>query len=145
VLRRCGLDVLGEAGGPSARHGLRLACCALPSDGCRRISLSTSVVHACGLDGELGHSQQVVAASIDSQRQGDDDAHPGCEQFCADNLPVLAKLQSVQDQPGGQALLLTPFVGEPLLARMASVPSPLHRPHPPLGIALNTRFVRLAL
>jgi hypothetical protein len=113
--------------------------------GCWLFAIFVGVVHACGLDGELGHTQQVVAASIDSQRQGDDDAHPGCEQFCADNLPVLAKLQAVQDQPGGQALLLPSFVGEPLLARMASVPSPLHRPHPPPGIALNTRFVRLAL
>ena len=113
--------------------------------GCWLFAFFVGVVHACGLDGELGRSQQVVAASIDSQRHGDDDAHPGCEQCCADNLPVLVKLQSVQDQPGGQALLLPPFVVDPLLARMASVPSPLHRPHPPPGIALNTRFVRLAL
>jgi hypothetical protein len=111
--------------------------------GCWLFALFVGVVHACGLDGELDRSQHVVAASIDSHRQSD--AHPGCQQCCADNLPVLVKLQSVQDQPGGQALLLPPFVGEPLLARMASVPSPLHRPHPPPGIALNTRFVRLAL
>jgi hypothetical protein len=113
--------------------------------GCWLFALFVGVVHACGLDGELGRSHHVVAVSIDSQRHGDGDAHPGCQQFCADNVPVLAKLQSVQDQPGGQALLLLPFMGEPLLARMASVPSPLHRPHPPPGIALNTRFVRLAL
>jgi hypothetical protein len=113
--------------------------------GCWLFAFVVGIVHACGLDGERGRSQQVVAASIDSQRPGDGDVHSGCEQFCADNLPVLAKLQSVQDQPGGQALLLPPFVGEPLLARMASVPSPLRRPHSPPDIALNTRFVRLAL
>jgi hypothetical protein len=113
--------------------------------GCWLFALFVGVVHACGLDGELGRSQHVVAATIDSQRHGDGDTDPGCQQCCADNLPVLVKLQSVQDQPGGQALLLPPFVSEPLLARMASVPSPLHRPHPPPGIALNTRFVRLAL
>lgn len=113
--------------------------------GCWLFALSVGVVHACGLDGELGHPQRAVTASTDSEDQGDDDAHPGCERFCADNLLLLAKLQSVQDQPAGQALLLAPFVGEPLLAWMAPVPSPLHRPHPPPGIAVNTRFVRLAL
>jgi hypothetical protein len=125
----------------NAHHRKALTSVAL---GCWLFAFFAGVVHACGLDGRPGHSQRVAAASIDGQCQGDDDAHPGCEQFCADNLPVLAK-QSVQDQPGGQALLVLPFVDKPLLARMASVPSPLHRPHPPPGIALNTRFVRLAL
>jgi hypothetical protein len=111
--------------------------------GCWLFAFFVGVVHACGLDEDLGRSQRVVAASIDNQ--GDDDARLGCERFCADNLPVLAKLQSVQDQPGGQTLLLLPFSDEPLLAGMASTPSLLHRPHPPPGIALNTRFVRLAL
>ena len=105
--------------------------------GCWLFALFVGVVHACGLDGELGRSQHVVATSIDSQRHGDGDADPGCQQCCADNVPVLVKLQSVQDQPGGQALLLPPFVVVPLLARMASGPSPLHRLHPPPGIALK--------
>ena len=112
--------------------------------GCWLFAVFAGVVHACGLDGEFGHSQQAVSASTDTPRQGADDAAPGCEQFCADNLPVLAKIQLVADQPGEQALL--PFsLYQPLLARVAFVPSPLHRPRPTPGVALNTRYVRLAL
>lgn len=113
--------------------------------GCWVFALFVGVVHACGLDEALGHSQQMVSASIDSHGQGDDDAGTGCERFCADNLPVLAKLQMVQDQPGGQALISPLRVGEPLFARMTAATSRLDRPHPPPGIALNIRFVRLAL
>jgi hypothetical protein len=112
--------------------------------GCWLFAFFVGVVHACGLEQALGHSQQVVAALTDSQGQGDEDALPSCEQFCADDVPVLAKLQSVQDQPGGHALP-PPSLGDPLLVRVAAVPSPLHRPHPPPGVALITRFVRLAL
>jgi len=102
------------------------------------------VVHACGIDAESGLLQQTVSISADSQDQDDEDALPGCEQFCADDLPLLAKLQSVQDQPGGYVLPL-PSSGAPILARVISASSPLHRRYPPPGIALITRFVRLAL
>jgi len=112
--------------------------------GCWLFAFFVGVVHACGLDETLGHSQEVVTVSANSQVQGDDAAVPGCEQFCAADLPLLAKVQSVQDQPGGHALP-PPSLGEPLLVRVAWVPSPVHRPHPPPGIALITHYVRLAL
>ena len=111
--------------------------------GCWLFAFFVGVGHACGLDGVAGPSQPPVSAAADTPGQADDDA--GCGQFCAGNLPVLEKLQAVQDQPGGQPVLLSPFLGEPLLARITTAPSPLHRPHPPPGIPLNTRFVRLAL
>jgi len=112
--------------------------------GCWLFAFFVGVVHACVLDEALGHTHQVVIVATDNRDIGDDHAVPGCEQFCATDVPVLAKLQSVQDQPGGHALPL-PFLDEPLLVRVASVPSPPHRPHPPPGVALITRFVRLAL
>ncbi len=108
-------------------------------------ALLISVAHACGLGGELGYSQQIVTVMAGGHVQGDDDALPACKQFCADDSPVLAKLNSVQDQPGGHAMLLPPSLGEPLAARVASAPSLLYRLNPPPGIALNIRFVRLAL
>ena len=115
--------------------------------GCWLFAFFLGVVHACGLDGEPAGSQQVVAAAVDSQDQGDGDTHSGCRSFCADNLPVLAKVQSAQDQPVGPAPLVPPFAGEPLLAPVASAPvrSPLHWRNPPPGVSLNTRYVRLAL
>ena len=102
------------------------------------------VAHACGLDAGLGAAHHAVTVSAVGQNPCDGDALPGCKQFCADDLPVLAKLQSIQDQPGGSALL-PPSSGEPLLVRVAWVHSPLHRLYPPPDIAPNTRFVRLAL
>ncbi len=108
-------------------------------------ALFISIAHACGLGGELGYSQQVVTAMAGGHVQGDQDALPACKQFCADDSPVLAKVKSVQDQLGGDALLLPPSLGEALLAWPAAALSLRDRPQPPPGIALNTRFVRLAL
>ena len=112
--------------------------------GCWLFAFLVGVVHACGLDEALGDSQHFVTASSENQVGGDENALPGCERFCTEK-PLLAKLQTVQDQPGGQTPLFARFVGEPFLAPIASIPPTLHRPHPPPGIALNTRFVRLAL
>jgi hypothetical protein len=114
--------------------------------GCWLFAFFVGVVHACVLNGELGHSQQVVSISIDSQGLDDHDAHPGCEQFCAENVPVLAQASSVAGQSGEQALLPSP--PRWCVSRWVSTASPavaMHRPHPPPGVALNTRFVRLAL
>jgi hypothetical protein len=112
--------------------------------GCWLFAFFVGVVYACGLDEGLGYSQQVVTASSENQVGGDEDALPGCERFCAEK-PVLAKLQAVQDQPEGQTLLFARFSGGSLLPPFASTPSTVHRLYPPPGIALNTRFVRLAL
>jgi hypothetical protein len=58
---------------------------------------------------------------------------------------VSAKLPLSADQLGEQALLLAPFIGEPLFAAPSLAQSPVHRLHPPPGIAVNTRFARLVL
>lgn len=113
--------------------------------GCWLFAFLVGVVYACGPDEALGYSQQVVMASSENQAEGDEDAVPGCERFCSENMPVLAKLQAVQDQPEGQTLLFARFSGGSLLPPIASTPSTVHRLYPPPGIALNTRFVRLAL
>jgi hypothetical protein len=49
------------------------------------------------------------------------------------------------DQLGEQALLLPSSIGEPLLAAPSLAQLPVHRLHPPPGIAINTLFVRLVL
>lgn len=113
--------------------------------GCWLFVLFVGVVHACGLDEKLSHLQSSIATSSANPGQGDDHPAPGCEQFCADNVPVLAKLQSANDQPYVQSLLLPAFLSRSALLRAAIAPSVLHRQHQPPRIALNTLFVRLAL
>ncbi|SRR6266567_4017144 len=113
--------------------------------GCWLFAVFIGVVHACGLDGQFRSLREGVTASATGPSQGDDDTAPGCEQFCAGNLPVLAKIQPVADQPGEQAVLLPLFFAEPLLAPVTAAPLALHRLRSPPGIALNTCFVRLAL
>ncbi len=109
------------------------------------LALFISIAHACGLDEKLGYSSQVVTAMTGGQGHTADGAPSACKQFCADGSAVLAKVKSVHDQPGGDALLVPPSLSEPLLARAASALSLRDRPQPPPAIALNTRFVRLAL
>ena len=103
-----------------------------------------SVVHACTLDGAVAGPYQVKAGATDHQGQ-DDDAPPGCEQFCNDEFPVPAKLTLGQDQPGDQALLLAPVLATPIVTAAPPVTLLLERPHPLPGIALYARFLRLAL
>jgi hypothetical protein len=111
--------------------------------GCWLLAFVVGVIHACGLDEAIGHTHQGVTVSTGSQG-GDADAEPGCDQFCANDIPLLAKPQPGQDQPMAPAVL-PHFLGEPLLVRTSSVPPSLQRQHPPPDVALIIRFVRLAL
>jgi hypothetical protein len=111
--------------------------------GCWLFAFFVAVAHACGPDEGLYPSRQVLSASADTPCQSANDA--GCGQFSAENLPVPAKLQLVQDQRGEQALLLPPSLGGQLMARLSPAPSRLHRAPLPSAASLNTRYVRLAL
>lgn len=113
---------------------------------CWLFAFVVGVVQACGLHEALSFAPHAPTASVDSQdRHGDDDAHQHCERNGADEMALLAKLQSVQDQPGGQAFILPPGVGDSFLARLSTSPVLLYRPRPPPGIAVYTLFARLAL
>jgi len=107
-------------------------------------SLFVSVAQACGLDDNFDHAARSEAAKIGGHGL-DEGASPACEKFCSDDLPLLAKLRAVQDSPTGQALTLAPVAVNPFQVAKAPVPSPLSGPDPPPGIAVNIRFVRLAL
>ena len=113
--------------------------------GCWLFAMFIGVVHACSLDGENGYLQDDMTASTICPGPGDDDTAAGCAQFCAGNLPVLAKIQPIADQSSEQALLLPPSFVEALPAPVTPAPLALHRLDSPPGIALNTRYVRLAL
>ena len=75
----------------------------------------------------------------------DGSASPGCRQFCADDLPVLAKIKGIQDQPTGQPILLSTYLDVPLPIRVKPTARRLQSPDPPSGIAINIRFARLTL
>ena len=108
-------------------------------------AIYVSVVHACGLDENIGDASQGMAATMSSHDGSDDGASPACEKFCSDDFPVLAKVKAVQDPPTGQPLLVSALVGDSFRIAAAPVPSLLTSPDPPPGIAVNIRFVRLAL
>jgi hypothetical protein len=107
-------------------------------------ALSVSIAHACGLDGGGSHAGQAVTG-IESFCAHDGAAPAGCDQSHTDRPAVLAKPQTIQEPLGEQALLLASVSSQPFLTGVAPVAALLHRPHPSPGIALNTRFVRLAL
>jgi hypothetical protein len=109
-------------------------------------AIFVSVAHACGLDEDLEHAGLNVTANVSGHDGSDDGGSPSCDKFCADDFPLLAKLKVVQDPPTGQALLVPTLVGESFqTAAAAPVPSLLPSLDPPPGIAVNIRFVRLAL
>jgi len=103
------------------------------------------MAQACGLGEhvELAGTSKVAAAGLHSSP--DDETSPACIQFCADDHPVVTKLKAVEESPGGSA----PFIPARMPDRrlFASVHGSLTVivPDPPPGIAVNTRFVRLAL
>jgi len=118
---------------------------ALVTLGCWLFALFVGVAHACGVDQKLSHPHSSMRASTAAPAYSDEHTVPGCERFCADNVPVLAKLQSANDQPCIQALLLPAFLSQPALLPAALASAALRRQDPPPRIALNTLFVRLAL
>ena len=109
-------------------------------------ALGTSIAHACGLVDQFGHTGDAgpVSAAAAHQEPGDETL-PACDRFCADDIPLLSKLKFVEDSPAAPAVLsfaLGPSVCLPAPPRSSSA---LGRPDPPPGIAVYTRFVRLAL
>ena len=108
-------------------------------------AIFVGVAHACGLAESLSHANRSEAAMVGGHHDSDGGAPSACGKFCRDDLPVLAKLKAVQDPPAGQALIVAPFVGESFQATVPPIPSLLLSPDPPPGIAVNIRFVRLAL
>ena len=124
-----------------ARHRRPLAAAALA---CWLFALGVSIAHACGLDAYLGDANEIQSMAMSGQG-GDESSPPGCPRFCADDVPVLAKIKLVQDQAGAQPLLVSLDSIQP---PVTAVPPPVSRsraPQPPPGIAVTIRFVRLAL
>ena len=146
-LRRCAVDNGGKDRTGTfmswlrrKRTGLAALCFAVWF-----FSFAVGAAHACGVL-PVDHEHAAVSFALRASAEPtDSNGDAACVKFCADDVPLVAKLTAVQDQPSGQALLLPALLSKPLLTGVAPVASLSHRPRPPPGIALNTRFVRLAL
>jgi hypothetical protein len=112
---------------------------------CWLFALFVSVAHACGFDAD--QSDATRAMTMSSNGGGTENAPPGCDKFCADDLPVLAKIKSVQYQSSAQVLFISPLSVAPARVANSRAAMPLRSAHPPAPVvaSLNIRFVRLAL
>jgi hypothetical protein len=109
-------------------------------------AIFVSVAHACGLQVSFRQSnlsEDVVRAGAASSSHGE--TSPNCDKLCADALPLPTKLSAVQDPSMGDVVLTVSVARESFHASAASILLPSPSLGPPLGIAVNTRFVRLAL
>lgn len=116
--------------------------------GCWLFAFIVAVVQACTLDGVLvgaQHDAHQVATGAADHHEEDGVRPPGCEQFCADEARQAARSTPAQDPPGEQALLHAPLLNAAIAIGVTPVALLIDRPHPPSGIALYTRFLRLAL
>jgi hypothetical protein len=108
------------------------------------VALGASMANACGL-GE-GFEQAGVAKPASVVHQAPDgDTLPACDKFCVDDIPLLTKLKSVEDSPVGTACLAAPGLHSLPVVAPARTFESVTGHDPPPGIAINTRFVRLAL
>jgi hypothetical protein len=108
-------------------------------------ALMTSIAHACGLLDQLEHvGVQNPVTAVAAHESPDDESLPACDKFCADDIPLLSKLKSVEDSPAASVALVVPLGSSFRLPVPARSSPAVAGPDPPV-IAINTRFVRLAL
>jgi len=108
-------------------------------------AMLASMAHACGLGEGIEHASLVMPAAFGAHQGLDDETSPACDKFCADYVALLTKLKAIEDSPAGTAFLVSaPASAVPFVVPMRTS-EPLSGPDPPPSLAINTRFVRLAL
>lgn len=107
-------------------------------------ALAASMAQACGIGEGVGHAGMAKPASVATHQESTGDV-PGCKQFCADDTPLLTKLKAVDDSPAGATLLAGALAFATPIEGSARTFKPRSGLDPPPGIAISTRFVRLAL
>jgi hypothetical protein len=104
-------------------------------------ALFVGVANAC--PPSMAHPAGMVMPA-DSHDGAPQTPFANCLQFCADDTPVFSKLQLVQGQPTGKALLVataTAFHAAPT----ATAVDITHPAHPPSGVPVLFRSLRFAL
>ena len=108
-------------------------------------ALVSSMANACGLVDKLEHAGLNTAAVPFAHEEGGDDTLPACDRFCADDIPLLSKIKSVEDSPAASAVLVDASFLRVCLPVSREHTTAVAGPDPPPAIAVNTRYVRLAL
>jgi len=108
-------------------------------------ALFVGIANACTWDGvtAVPHPPTVAAHAADDAM--DHDTGPGCEEFCSNDLPLLGVLQSAQDTPAGQPLVVATRHDLGFLPISAPVHRLARTAHPSPGVPLSLRIVRLTL
>ena len=106
-------------------------------------AFSVGVVHACGwLESTAAPGDSVVVKAND--RSTDANPADGCEQFCATDFPVVAKLPPIDDPSASQTLIVALrdvgiTLALPPVLRLAPAA------HPPPDVPPYLRFTHLRL
>jgi hypothetical protein len=109
-------------------------------------ALVTSIANACGLYDQLGFVDGArPAQAVAAHQESGDGTSPACDQFCADDTPLLSKPKASQDSPAISPALVVAVVSRGRLPALPRSSSAVCGLDPPPQIALSTRFVRLAL
>jgi hypothetical protein len=108
------------------------------------LALLVGIANACGWADAFTHS---AAAGVAHNAAPQDDNRPfsDCVKLCAEGLPVLAKVQAVQDPPEGQPLVVDPGHGVDLWPSSAPALRRLRVAYPPPAAPPLLRFLRLTL
>ena len=107
-------------------------------------ALGASIANACGLGEGFEHASVTKPAGVVHQAP-DGDTLPACDKFCTDEISLLTKLKSVEESPAGTAFPVASSHHSVAVVAPARSFEPVTGHDPPPGIAINTRFVRLAL
>ena len=107
--------------------------------------LFVGIAHACGLDGAMAMPESAPAGQMSADDSSTGRAPPGCEQFCNDDLPLVAKVQGVQDPPTGHTLLVASPHDAGLAPVLAPASAAAMTAQPPRVAPPPLRFVRLTL
>src|SRR5690349_5846821 len=101
-------------------------------------ALVSSMAHACGLVDELEHAGPNSTAANVAHEDDTDDTLPACDRFCADDIPLLSKIKSVEDSPAASAVLVDASFLRVCLPVSREPKTAVAGPDPPPTIAVNT-------
>ena len=122
------------------RHRRALATLCL---GAWLFALGVGMAYACGWDA-AAHGSSSFSTGYSATHDDGDDAPPGCDDVCKDQLAVVTKVQAVADQPrGGGALAPPSEAASPCAARLAPVRAWFEPEAAPPSVSI--RFLRLHL
>lgn len=105
-------------------------------------ALIVGIANACGWT-DAFTAPAAAGVAHDATSHGDEGSD--CGKLCAEGIPVLAKVQAVQDPPDGGSLVVTPAHRSDLWPSSAPGLRRLQATRPPPAAPPFLRFLRLTL